>query len=548
MVQNIAKLALSFRTKTTLFLAQNDSWHQSWFADPEATEVTEGGDVPTDVSSYLQACKRNNKWFDSFNCFAAAEVLESEVVVFKHLHGQWVYFQKFVPSKCSSKEPIPLFLKNGHFQTIDPSVPLPSHWHDFDPKDVGPALSFLGGGKRAYVGNARGSTTKSAKTGKSDSLYSWFKPQSAKTVKKQVLRRQNASGSAQGSGLTDASPAGSSWFRPQKVTTEKKKKQVPGPAKSSGRSLKASSVAFSKWFRPQRQATSSVSTFRKSARPRPGKKGDGAKFLPDTVTTADDLSEWDFESKKVPRKTKDLRKQLKKDKPAYLQSQTWNCPVCQHELKCCNSASLASAKRWHMKSRHPTFNLSLVQTYRKRDIFPASADLPQGTRAWDCPLCDKGLPSLPYQDYKRAVAQHCIIDHPEHTPKTLEFLKRKNRPNKCGPKNAATLDKKRVKVVRKHQHFLIRRPPHETTEAGHAVFCKVCLSRLIKHPAETKRTCKQNLKLLSASGALRTCRRKWWTKVQSQDPQWAKDFCALSGWTKEAIDALLGSNHTQAGE
>ena len=204
MVQNIAKLALSFRTKTTLFLAQNDSWHQSWFADPEATEVTEGGDVPTDVSSYSQACKRNNKWFDSFNCFAAAEVLESEVVVFKHLHGQWVYFQKFVPSKCSSKEPIPLFLKNGHFQIIDPSVPLPSHWHDFDPKDVGPALSFLGGGKRAYAGSARGSTTKSAKTGKSDSLYSWFKPQSAKTVKKQVLHWLNASGSAQGSGLTDA--------------------------------------------------------------------------------------------------------------------------------------------------------------------------------------------------------------------------------------------------------------------------------------------------------------------------------------------------------
>ena len=387
------------------------------------------------------------------------------------------------------------------------------------------------------------------------------------------------------------------------MTTEKKEKQVPGPAKSSGRSLKASSVAFSKWFRPQRQATPSVSTIRKSARPRPAprvaatsscsswlkpedgkvsvtqacsgirpvsptstkfrpqkhlrlrsqagesrKKGDGAKFLPDTVTTADDLSEWDFESKKVSRKTKDLRKQLKKDKPAYLQSQTWNCPVCQHELKCCNSASLASAKRWHMKSRHPTFDLSLVQTYRKRDIIPASADLPQGTRAWDCPLCDKGLPSLPYQDYKRAVAQHCKIDHPEHTPKTLEFLKRKNRPNKCGPKNAATLDKKRVKVVRKHQHFLIRRPPHETTEAGHAVFCKVCLSMLIKHPAQTKRTCKQNLKLLSASGALRTCRRKWWTKVQSQEPQWAKDFCALSGWTKEAIDALLGSNHTQAGE
>ena len=118
MVQNIIKLALSFRTKTSLFPAQNDSWHQRWFADPEATEVTEGGDAPTDVPSYLQACKRNNKWFDSFNCFAAAEVLESEVLVSKHFHGQWVYFQKFVPSKCSSKEPIPLFLKMVTFRPL----------------------------------------------------------------------------------------------------------------------------------------------------------------------------------------------------------------------------------------------------------------------------------------------------------------------------------------------------------------------------------------------------------------------------------------------
>ena len=400
-VQNIAKLALSFRTKTTLFLAQHDSWHQSWFADPEATEVTEGGDVPTDVSSYLQACKRNNKWFDSFNCFAAAEVLESEVVVFKHLHGQWVYFQKFVPSKCSSKEPIPLFLKNGHFQTIDPSVPLPSHWHDFDPKDVGPALCFLGGGKRACAGGARVSSTKSAKTGKSDSLSSWFKPQSAKTVKKQVLRSQKASGSAHGSGLTDASPAGSSWFRPQKVTTKKKEKQVPGAARSSGRSLKASSAAFSKWFRPQKQANPSGSGGQQHSLAR----AVCPALQEDKDTIAADLPLLDDLLANRRRRQKPLKEPC-----------VWICPTCKLRLEHKTSTGLSQKKLNHVKSRHPNIDQTSLRDPRKKVPYALTKELPPEQLVWACPICGAGHPALPNQEHKRAVAHHIKQFHPKETP------------------------------------------------------------------------------------------------------------------------------------
>lgn len=145
MLDNIEKLALSLRTKTTVWLTKNPAWKSAWFSDPEATEVTEGGEVFTDAASYLKACKRRNKWFDSFSCLAAAEVLQTDIMVFKFAQGQWVFLQRFVPTEPRSSGPIPLFLKNGHFQTCDPATPLPQHWKRLDPKDVGPALSFLRG-------------------------------------------------------------------------------------------------------------------------------------------------------------------------------------------------------------------------------------------------------------------------------------------------------------------------------------------------------------------------------------------------------------------
>lgn len=48
-----------------------------------------------------------------------AQALENSIVVFKFVHGQWVFLQWFDPGKPSTREPIPLFLKKGHFTTMD---------------------------------------------------------------------------------------------------------------------------------------------------------------------------------------------------------------------------------------------------------------------------------------------------------------------------------------------------------------------------------------------------------------------------------------------
>ena len=42
---------------------------------------TEGGEVPTDISSYIVACEHPNKWFDSWTWFAAAHALEAPLLL-----------------------------------------------------------------------------------------------------------------------------------------------------------------------------------------------------------------------------------------------------------------------------------------------------------------------------------------------------------------------------------------------------------------------------------------------------------------------------------
>jgi hypothetical protein len=479
----------------------------------------------------LQACKRNNKWFDSFNCFAAAEVLESEVVVFKHLHGQWVYFQKFVPSKCSSKEPIPLFLKNGHFQTIDPSVPLPSHWHDFDPKDVGPALSFLGGGKRACAGSARVSSTKSAKTGKSDSLSSWFKPQSAKTVKKQVLRSQKASGSAHGSGLTDASPAGSSWFRPQKVTTKKKEKQVPGAARSLGRSLKASPAAFSKWFRPQKQANPSGSGGQQHSLAR----AVCPALQEDKDTIAADLPLLDDLLANRRRRQKPLKEPC-----------VWICPTCKLRLEHKTSTGLSQKKLNHVKSRHPNMDQTSLRDPRKKVPYALTKELPPEQLVWACPICGAGHPALPNQEHKRAVAHHIKQFHPKETPRSLFHKIATGR-----PKRKFGVSKMQIKKHAKHRkenygtHNVILLPQTKgKVHRGKEALCARCLCRIGKGtPEAQKRTCKEWMRQLKNDPHALRAKRRWWETLLEKDSAKAQQFLELSDWTKESLEAFLAPKY-----
>lgn len=145
-LQRIEKLALSLRAKSVAFLKKDSSWHESWFKDPEATQETEAGSVPTDIHPFLEACARPNKWFDSWTCFGTCDVIETPILVFKGIDEQWVFLQRFDPYKVTNSLPLPIFWKHGHFTTLPSDVKMPEHWKTLKADDVGPAISFLGGG------------------------------------------------------------------------------------------------------------------------------------------------------------------------------------------------------------------------------------------------------------------------------------------------------------------------------------------------------------------------------------------------------------------
>lgn len=115
-----------------------------------------------------------------------------------------------------------MFLKDGHFTTIDPTVPVPRHWLSFDPKEIGPVLSFLGGGK------SRGSTQSKTITNKSrrgsqgsapsqSSLSSWLNPLSARSVP----AASHTTGSQ--------ADALSEWLAPAISSAGSKPNKTPGP-------------------------------------------------------------------------------------------------------------------------------------------------------------------------------------------------------------------------------------------------------------------------------------------------------------------------------
>ena len=217
----IKNLSWGLRTKVNLWLQKHDDWHEAWFQDGEASVFTEDGEVPTDIKSYLVASKRPKKWFDSFSCHAACNVIQSDIIVFKFVQGQWVFLQKFVPTVRKSKDPLPLFLKNGHICTLDPNVPIPHHWLTIDPKDFGPALSFLGGGKACLGPGPKSKATTIRKT-KSDrsvcsGISSWLKPISQSNQSK---KRPSAA----------TSSVGSSWLKP---VSGKSTTQIPNSGRPS---------------------------------------------------------------------------------------------------------------------------------------------------------------------------------------------------------------------------------------------------------------------------------------------------------------------------
>ena len=104
----------------------------------------------------------------------------------------------------------------------------------------------------------------------------------------------------------------------------------------------------------------------------------------------------------------------------------WVCPVCRLVLK---SKNIHSVKAAHLKTRHPEFEIRLVQVPQKSEVVALSHAIPDDQREFTCPLCKKGLNALPQRERQTriAAALHFIRTIP---PKQLTNLAQKGRPKK----------------------------------------------------------------------------------------------------------------------
>ena len=123
------KLAQSLRVKLHFWMDGHKGWREAWSQDPEATALTEGGEVATTPQDYL------------------ASVL-CDVIVWKHMAGQWKFMSRVAPPTSAKGKPICLFLMDGHFTTLAHDADVPSSWSELARTAEGEYIPYHGGGKR----------------------------------------------------------------------------------------------------------------------------------------------------------------------------------------------------------------------------------------------------------------------------------------------------------------------------------------------------------------------------------------------------------------
>ena len=99
--KNIQTLALSLRSKIATNLETNKSWQEAWWHDPEASEITEGGQPAMQAQDFAETVRRPTKWFDQFCAQAAADVVQTDLIVFKYTSGQWHFMHRYYAKKKS---------------------------------------------------------------------------------------------------------------------------------------------------------------------------------------------------------------------------------------------------------------------------------------------------------------------------------------------------------------------------------------------------------------------------------------------------------------
>eukprot|EP00438_Fugacium_kawagutii_P026866 Skav221162 [mRNA] locus=scaffold85:207301:216528:+ [translate_table: standard] len=102
--------------------------------------------------------------------------------------------------------------------------------------------------------------------------------------------------------------------------------------------------------------------------------------------------------------------------------QTWVCPLCEveiYEKPGPRARKLFQSKRWnHLITRHTAEERRQVPRFgAATQLIVPSEQIPEDERAWSCPECNKGLPTLPKHWHESSVREHFRLEHPDTNPK-----------------------------------------------------------------------------------------------------------------------------------
>ena len=213
-------------------------------------------------------------------------------------------------------------------------------------------------------------------------------------------------------------------------------------------------------------------------------------------------------------------------KKAYDQRQfAWTCPICKTEFNG-TYGSVMGSRRFHWRTKHPDMPSTMIRK-EAPTVVAVSFSLPEGEKAWICPLCPAALPSLPTVDKKRAVRDHISKSHKGETLQSL-YNRQRCKIKKPGVSAAQTAKfaTKRLKVLKGHRP--VRVEPTERMQrekrGSHFYYCANCLQRIIKDgPNNWNLTCRQPLAKQKSKNR-RYCGIKsvWWRNLPYC--RW-QDFC-----------------------
>ncbi|CAE7245199.1 unnamed protein product [Symbiodinium sp. CCMP2592] len=158
-----------FAEKLHFWMDGRKGWREAWSQDPGATALTEGGEVATTPHDYLASVLRRTKWTDHYLVYAASRVLECDVIVWKHMAGQWKFMSRVAPPTSVKGRPICLYLMDEHFTTLAHDADIPSTWSELARTAEGEYIPYHGGGKRKQADVEEASVC-------SSSLSHWLRP------------------------------------------------------------------------------------------------------------------------------------------------------------------------------------------------------------------------------------------------------------------------------------------------------------------------------------------------------------------------------------